>query len=159
MVGLPWVKPLPGAVGVASSPRPSASRPLSGPSSLAKGLWPELGSDVPPGGGCFAGHEFLWWCPLPVFEAGALESAPGRGPGGLSPAARLCVLSSKPRRRQALPAKVSRTFRRAGSKVASLLLSLLLTSVHRKPSWVPFIPRMSAQAEAAQNLSPLASPW
>ncbi|KAI4586038.1 hypothetical protein MJG53_003825 [Ovis ammon polii x Ovis aries] len=29
------------------------------------------------------GHEFLWWCPLPVFEAGALESSSGdraRGP-------------------------------------------------------------------------------
>ena len=159
MVGLPWVKPLRGGRGQLSPPLGLPAP--SGPSSLADRVLPERDCDVPgalrrpsvPGVGpaVVSTSHLRGWGPRVQLRGG--------GSGGLQPAARLFVLSSKPCSCQALPAKVTRTFRRAGSKVASLLLSPLLISAHRKPSWVPFIPRISAQAEVAQNLRPLASPW
>lgn len=49
--------------------------------------------------------------PPPVFAAGALEASSREGPrGASSPAARPCVLSSKPCSHPALPAKATRTF-------------------------------------------------
>ena len=136
----PGCSPCRGAVGVASSPAPRPPRPPPAPPLLLSAC---CLSGVVTCRGRFEGHPSLgWalrWCPLPVFAAGALGSSSGEGfRGASSPAARLFVLSSKPCSRQAIPAKVTRTFRRAGSKVASLLLSHLRTSAHRKPPWVPF---------------------
>ncbi|XP_061275083.1 uncharacterized protein LOC133248796 [Bos javanicus] len=97
----------PCAVGVASSPRPSASPPPPAPPLLLSLC---CLSGIVTCRGRFEGHPSLgWalrWCPLPIFAAGALESSSGEGArGASSPAARLFVLSSKPCSRQALPAK------------------------------------------------------
>lgn len=140
--------------------RPSASRPLSGPLRpllLLRGLLPELGSDVPQGGGATWAMSSCGDVHFPSSRLGPLSPAPGTGPGGLQSTLLVSASSVPGPPPQALPCKVSRTFR-AGSKVASLLLSLLLTSAHRKPSWVPSYLGISAQAEAAQNLRP-SSPW